>query len=202
MPHVATIECEDAISFCVDAVWGFAEIDPNGKWVWLNPAFCKILDAPPDLVIGTTFRDWTHPDDVEIDASMKQQVKNGEIPSFTLAKRYVQRGNTPKNPRHVWGQLSVSGKWSKTGEFLGYRIQFRPYENISSLHKLDTKQIVSWVLTNWKPVTTVLVILTSLIFGGSEKLLTILQKAQETKDSVEQVLQPSSSGASSAPTLP
>lgn len=197
MADVYTITCEDAISFCVDAAWGFGEINPDGKFVWVNPAFCQILNAPPDLIIGTSFRDWTHPDDVEIDATLKGRVKTGEISSFTLSKRYIQRGSTPQNMRVIWGILSVSGKWSTAKEFLGYRIQFRPYDTVSSLHQVEWKAYLEWLIKNWKSISIAILTLTSLIFGGSETLLSVLRKAKDTKDSVEQVLESSRSGVSS-----
>jgi PAS domain-containing protein len=48
---IHTISPEDAIAFVCEATWGFAEVDPEGRFTWVNPAYCKILDAPPDLVI-------------------------------------------------------------------------------------------------------------------------------------------------------
>lgn len=199
------ISCDDALAFICDATWGFAEVDPAGNFTWVNPAYCTILNAPADLIIGTTYQQWTYIDDVTIDQDLALKVKLGELPGYNLAKRYVQRGSTPKNQRVVWGMLSVSGKWSPTGEFLGYRVQFRPYDNLSTFsmgHKIDLRKWIQWTMTNWKMITTCVVVLMSLIFGGSEKLLETLRKAKDVKDSVDTVLQPSSSGASSAHPTP
>lgn len=204
---VSTLSCEDAISFCVDAVWALGEKDVEGRYIWVNPAYCTILNAPADLIIGTSYKKWTSPEDVSIEESLMTKVRTGELPGYTLSKRYIQRGSTPQAPREIWGLLSVSGKWSATGEFLGYRVQYRPYDpHQQQMHtmlpQVDLKKAFQWTVTNWKTVATVLAVLTSLIFGGSETLLNALRKAQDTKESVDSVLQPSSSGASSVPRTP
>lgn len=192
MPTSHTIyklSCEDAISFVLEACWGFAEIDPDGHFVWVNKAFCEILNAPPDLVLGTTFEYWTHPEDRQLDNDLAAQVLNGEIPGYTLSKRYVQRGSTPQNPRIIWGMLSVVGKWSETKDFVGYRCQFRPYSDSANPQtKLHWKRVITWTIENWKTVATIIAVSTSLILGGSERLLSSLKKAKETADQVDSVL--------------
>lgn len=199
---VHTLSCDDAISFCVDACWGFAEVDPEGRFTWVNKAYCSILNAPADLIIGTTFGQWTHPEDLEIDEQLALDVKVGNIQSYNLAKRYIQRGSTPKNVRVIWGMLSVSGKWdNQTKNFLGYRVQFQPYQEPPpiALNKAQMKAALEWTTKNWKQIVTAIVVLTSLIFGSSSTLLNILRKAEETKQSVDSVLQPSQSGAQRQP---
>lgn len=199
---LSTISCEDARSFCVDAAWGLGEKDVEGNYVWVNPAFCTVLNAPADLVIGSSYKHWTHAEDVSIEEALANKVKLGEIPGYTLSKRYVQRGSTPQSPRIVWGLLSVYGKWSETNEFLGFRVQFRPYDTTHQETWLDPKKATLWVIKNWKTIATVAAVLSSLIFGGSETLLNALRKAEEAKQSVDTVLQPSSSGASSPQRTP
>lgn len=192
MPQeIYKLECEEALEFILEAVWGFAELNPKRQFVWVNPAYSKILNAPADLILGTSFSQWTHVDDKDIDLSLGEQVKSGEIPGYTLAKRYVQRGSTPQRQRIIWGMLSVSGKWSKTGEFVGYRVQFRPYElNEPTTTRVEWRKGFEWTLANWKMLLTILVVLNALIFGGSTKLLDALRTAKEAKDSVDGVLPP------------
>lgn len=192
MPRtIHKIECEDALEFLLEAAWGFAEVSPAGEFTWINPAYSKILNAPADLVLGTNYAQWTHTDDRDIDRALAEQVKAGEIPGYTLAKRYIQRGSTPQRQRVVWGMLSVSGKWNKTGEFVGYRVQFRPYELSEPSHRrVQWKKVFEWFATNWKMILTILVVLNALIFGSSERLLDVLRTAKEAKQSVDGVLQP------------
>ena len=183
------LECEDALEFLCEAVWGFAEVNSLGEFVWINPAYSKILNAPADLVLGTNYAHWTHVDDIDVDKSLAEQVKNGEIPGYTLAKRYIQRGSTPQRQRVIWGMLSVSGKWSKTGEFLGYRVQFRPYElSEPKAPAIEWKSLFKWGVDNWKMILMIFAVLNALIFGGSERLLDALRAAKEAKESVDGVL--------------
>jgi len=196
--QIYKIECEDAIAFLCEATWGFAEVTTEGNFVWLNQAYCDALNAPADLILGTNFKAWTHPDDVNIDSELAKKVADGEITCYTLAKRYLQRGSTKINPRIIWGMLSVQGKYSTTGECVGYRVQFRPYEDFpKSLDYLARiKVILEWTIQNWKAIATVIAVSSTLVFGGSETLLELLKKIQSTTNSVESVLDSSQSGAS------
>lgn len=207
MHTIHKIAPEDAIAFVCEATWGFAEVAPDGTFTWVNPAYCKILDAPADLVIGTKFSDWTHPDDIEVDIDLAKQVLDGEIPSYTLLKRYIKRGSTPQNPRVVWGILSVSGKWVAEA-FQNYRVQFQPldpYNNsipsqgrtwkpaeVVAWIKANWKPALSWTKANWKSLATAIFVLLSLTWTSSEKLLDVLLRAKKAAESVDGVLSPSS----------
>jgi hypothetical protein len=201
MTHtIHKISAEDAIAFVCEATWGFAEVAPDGTFTWVNPAFCKILDAPPDLIIGTSYIDWTYPDDIDADIELARKVKDGEIPSYTFVKRYVKRGSTPKNPRLVWGMLSVAGKWDQ-GKFLSYRVQFQPYDVIQSNPRWPQRltEVLVWTKTNWKSILTAVFVLLSLTWTGSEKLLEVLQKAKQAADSADGALSPLPPGQSQQP---
>lgn len=192
-----TLSCEDATMFVCEAVWGFAEVDKDGKFAWVNRSYCETLNAPAELILGTHFKDWTHPDDIDIDLTLAEQVVRGERKGYTLAKRYRKYGYPPQNPRYTWGILSVQGKWNETGEFSGFRVQYREYNHLPPQGRLDLKSIkqklwvgAKWTLENWKAALTILAIATSLMSLGSEKLLNVLDQARDTAESVESVLQP------------
>lgn len=195
--QIYTIACEDAIAFLCEATWGFAEVDSDGNFIWMNTAYSDMLNAPLDLILGTNYKTWTHPDDVEIDSELAEKVKNGDINYYTLAKRYIQRGSTKKNVRVIWGMLSVQGKYTATGEFVGYRVQFRPYNDVpvSIDYAVKAKAILDWVVSNWKTIATIIAVSSTLVFGGSDALLDLLRKAKNTADSVDSVLPSSPSGS-------
>jgi len=201
-PHeIHTLSCEDAIAFVCDATWGFAEIDEHGKFAWANRTYCEILNAPIELILGTHFSAWTHEDDRKIAIELAEQVARGTIPGYTLAKRYLQRGTTPQNPRIVWGMLSVSGKWLETQDFVGYRVQFQPYTqpNAGQMKPwLRPREIVAWTLTNWRTLVTIAAVVMSLTAAGSAQLSESLKRAKEAVQSVDSVLQDSSHGGSPA----
>ena len=189
---IHTLSCDDAIAFVCDAIWGFAEVDEKGNFTWVNAAYCKVLSAPVELVVGTNFADWTHPEDLEIDRELARQVSVGEIPGYTLVKRYIQRGSTPQRQLVVWGLLSVAGRWNKEKVFTGYRVQFRPYNNFDApqKRKINWKAPAPWLLENWKTVLLMLAASTSLIFGGSEKLIDVLRQADEQEKPKQSQLPP------------
>lgn len=180
------LDPQDAVDFIVESPWGFAEVSPEMKFRWVNPAYCKILGAAYTQVLGTTFMDWTHPDDVGGDLELAEKVRSGELANYSLRKRYLQYGSTPKRQIVIWGFLSVAGKWQE-GKFTGYRVQFRPFNAIDESQKLviDWREGILWAGKNWKTIGVVILTLTSLIFGGSERLSSILSKIQEAEKSAE-----------------
>jgi hypothetical protein len=196
---IHTLSCEDAIAFVCDSTTPFAEIDANGKFIWLNRAYCEVLNAPLELIVGTHYKSWTHEEDVAIDVELANKVRDGEIPGYTLSKKYLQRGSTPQRPRIIWGMLTVSGKWRETREFWGYRVQFQPYTPLSDgplRQRIDWRASGKWILENWKTLATIAVVSASLIGGSSATLQEQLKKIRVTADSVESELQSSPSGAS------
>lgn len=193
--------CDEAKAFICESKWPFAIVDTEGKFLWLNRAYCEVFNAPQELIIGTRFQQWTHPDDIEIDTQLAAKVASGELPGYTLSKKYIQRGSTPTHPRIVWGLLSVTGVWTD-GKFAGYRVQFRQYESTDIPQRMtlrETLKTVSdsaqWLTANWKTVTMILAIVMSLIYGSSAKLLDTLQRALEAKQSVESLSDALSPGA-------
>lgn len=199
--QIYTLSCEDALAFVCEAAWGFAEVDIDGTFIWVNRAYCEVLNAPAELILGTSFQYWTHPDDVVIDSLLAEKVKSGELPSYTLSKRYIQRGSTPQRQLITWGLLSVSGKWIDS-KFVGYRVQFRVYDREPKT-PLNAKQfiasasrLVKWGVENWKTILTILVVVMSLTLGGSQKLSESLKRAVEAKHSLDSALESLPPGAS------
>ncbi|MGI0486845.1 PAS domain S-box protein [Pantanalinema rosaneae CENA516] len=70
---------------------GIALVGLTGKWLKVNPALCDILGYTEAELLTKTFQDITHPDDLDIDLSYMDQLLAGEIRSYTLKKRYVDR---------------------------------------------------------------------------------------------------------------
>jgi diguanylate cyclase (GGDEF)-like protein/PAS domain S-box-containing protein len=78
-----------------DAPIGMALIDMEGSWLQVNSALCRIIGYSQSDLKATTHRALTHPDDVNLDMPLQQQLLNGRIPSYQVEKRY----------RHVWGHF-------------------------------------------------------------------------------------------------
>ena len=82
---------------------GMALVAADGRWISANPALCRITGYTEAELLGRTFADITHPDDLEADAALAARVLAGELDSYELDKRYVRpSGDT------VWVRLSVS----------------------------------------------------------------------------------------------
>ncbi|WP_429154104.1 PAS domain S-box protein [Aeromonas media] len=90
---------------------GIAMVAPDGGWLRVNDALCQIVGYSQDELINLTFQDITHPDDLNTDLSLLQQLINDDIDHYQLEKRYIT-----KSGRYVWIQLIVTKKLSENGE--------------------------------------------------------------------------------------
>lgn len=176
---IYTLSCTDAIDFVCEATQGFAELDDQGNFKWANRAYADILNAPIELILNTPQEKWTHTADRKIENTLLNGVREGSAPGFTLAKRYIRRGSTPKRPLVIWGTLKAHGKFTETGEFVGCRVQFSPLPNSSYL------QWGTLLLDHWKAVATVVTLLSTLILGSSERSQKLLQWVQSIAQSVD-----------------
>lgn len=85
------------------AAVGIAHVAPDGRWLRVNQQLCDIVGYRYDELLGLTFQELTHPDDLGADLHLMQRVLAGEISSYTLEKRYLQKGGNL-----VWINLTVS----------------------------------------------------------------------------------------------
>jgi diguanylate cyclase (GGDEF)-like protein/PAS domain S-box-containing protein len=67
---------------------GTGLIDQEGRWVLVNQALCDITGYTSAELIGRRFADITHPEDATADTARRQQLLDGEIPTFQTEKRY------------------------------------------------------------------------------------------------------------------
>lgn len=82
---------------------GMAIVSPEGKWLKVNKRLCDLTGYSHDELLETTFQDLTHPDDLETDLRLLQELIAGKIPFYQIEKRYFH-----KNGSIVWGLLNVS----------------------------------------------------------------------------------------------
>ena len=68
-----------------------------------NHRFCEMLGYSEEEIIALGIVGITHSDDWERDRQFGSQLLRGEIPTYTIDKRYVRKGGTV-----FWGQLTVS----------------------------------------------------------------------------------------------
>jgi hypothetical protein len=92
----------------------------DGRWLMVNPALCRIVGYPEEELLGLTFQDLTHPDDVDSDLENARRLLAGEIASYEKEKRYLRRDGSP-----VWALLSSSLVRGHAGEPLYFISQIQ-----------------------------------------------------------------------------
>ena len=78
-------------------------VAPDGGFLQVNPALCRILGREPADLLRCTWQDLTDPQDVDVDQHLVDDVLAGRRDSYRLRKRYRR-----PDGGLVWGDLSVS----------------------------------------------------------------------------------------------
>jgi len=63
----------------------------DGRWLKVPPTLCELLGYTEEELLSGYFEDVTHPDDFQAESSQCQRLIRGEIKSFDLEKRYIQK---------------------------------------------------------------------------------------------------------------
>ncbi len=67
---------------------GMAIVGLDGRWVRVNDMICVIVGYPAAELMQKTFQDITHPDDLDADLSLVQELLEGKRRSYQMDKRY------------------------------------------------------------------------------------------------------------------
>jgi PAS domain S-box-containing protein len=76
----------------------------TARFISANQRYIDILGYTADELRKLTFRDYTHPDDLEKDLVEFQKLATGEIRTYAMEKRYVR-----KDGAIIWVNLTVTG---------------------------------------------------------------------------------------------
>ena len=68
---------------------GIALLSPDGVWQEVNPAFCSMVGYSRDQLLGRSFTDITHAEDVDRSLDQLRRLNDREISNFRFDKRYV-----------------------------------------------------------------------------------------------------------------
>ncbi|MDO9539353.1 MAG: PAS domain S-box protein [Methanocalculus sp.] len=91
--HQALIESENRFrSIFEGGPLGMVIAGPNQQIILVNPAFERMIGCSQDELVGSTFRDITHPDDIPENERGIADLISGKIPVYTIEKRYLRRG--------------------------------------------------------------------------------------------------------------
>jgi diguanylate cyclase (GGDEF)-like protein/PAS domain S-box-containing protein len=82
---------------------GMALVSLDSRFLGVNRALCDIVGYPADELRTKTFRDITHPDDLDADLDDVRRLLAGRIRTYSTEKRFLHADG-----RVVWINLSVS----------------------------------------------------------------------------------------------
>ncbi|MEJ2031621.1 MAG: PAS domain S-box protein [Deltaproteobacteria bacterium] len=77
--------------------------DQEGRFRHVNESLCRFLGYDEQELLNLNFSSVTHPEDLEKSLKIARSLTAGEVPDFTLEKRYIR-----KDGRTVWGRVSTT----------------------------------------------------------------------------------------------
>jgi len=83
--------------------FGMALVSLKGEWLEVNDSICQMFGYSAEQLKKLTFQELTHPDDLEEDLALLEQLVNGDITSYRLQKRYFRSDGAV-----FFGNLAVS----------------------------------------------------------------------------------------------
>jgi len=90
---------------------GLALVGKDFHFAKVNSALCQMVGYPEASLLQMTFADITYPDDLRADVELAERLFKGEIPFYTLQKRYVK-----KSGEIIWINLTASVVRNQQGE--------------------------------------------------------------------------------------
>lgn len=98
---------------------GKAILTVDGRWLQVNNALCELLGYTAEELQQITFRDLTHPDDVELADKHLKALADGVLTNVASEKRYIR-----KDGATIWVQRNaVLVRDSETGDVIIAQIQ-------------------------------------------------------------------------------
>jgi PAS domain S-box-containing protein/diguanylate cyclase (GGDEF)-like protein len=119
MSHAAEFEAERAKTLASEryraifecAPIGIVRVDSAGRLVETNPAMEAMIGYSASELAEISFADYTHPEDVEHNLSLFDDLMSGKRDSYRLEKRYFR-----KNGQMIWTQVTATLERDDTGE--------------------------------------------------------------------------------------
>ena len=70
---------------------GVAHNSLDGRFEYVNRAFCKLVGYSPEELYTRRWQDLTHPEDIAQDQQLASEVIAGKLTDYTVEKRYVRK---------------------------------------------------------------------------------------------------------------
>lgn len=122
-------------TFFEKALIGITMTDREGRVFAANEAFLKMIGYSLDEISKISWKEYTHPEDIEKDWSQFKKLINKEIDSYTVEKRFIT-----KDKRIIFANLNCTAFLNEKGEF---QFEFAMIEDITEKKKLTDKLIES-----------------------------------------------------------
>jgi PAS domain S-box-containing protein len=90
---------------------GIAVSTPPGHFLETNAAFGRMLGYTAEELRGMNFANVTHPDDLQVNLDLRQDILTGRRKGFVMEKRYLK-----KDGEVLWSRHSVSATHGERGE--------------------------------------------------------------------------------------
>ena len=148
---------------------GIARVDIGGRFLSANPKYCEMLGYSETELLGRTFQQVTHPDDVSPDVKEAEHLaSNPCLRSYQMVKRYLS-----KDGRIVWVNMLVCAMRDAAGDFrnfLTFAIELTPVSSVPSSVGRGAPQppaasILEYVRSNPKEAVIVTAVLFMLAQG-------------------------------------
>lgn len=94
----------------VESACGMAMTSPTGQFMRVNAAFCELLGYTEKELLEKNFQQITHPEDLEEDIALMQEVLNNNRDKYSMEKRFVR-----KDGQIVWVLLTVGAVFDSQG---------------------------------------------------------------------------------------
>ena len=105
---------------------GMALVQPDGRWLKVNPALCALLGFNRQELMATDFQSLTHPDELAVSIALMRQLHAGEVAQIHQEKRYRTRGGD-----YLWVHVSVSLVRDRGG---------RPLYHVTQVQDIDARR--------------------------------------------------------------
>jgi diguanylate cyclase (GGDEF)-like protein/PAS domain S-box-containing protein len=110
---------------------GMAIVGLQGQWLEVNQALCDLVGYGEEELHSLTFQDLTHPDDLDADLALVDDVLAGRRSTYQMHKRYIHADG-----RVIWALLSVSLATDEEGRPLHFISQI---QDVTKRHELEQK---------------------------------------------------------------
>jgi diguanylate cyclase (GGDEF)-like protein/PAS domain S-box-containing protein len=101
---------------------GMALVGLEGQWLDVNQALCELVGYSEHELLRLTFQDLTHPDDLDADLALVDDVLAGRRSTYQMHKRYIHADG-----RVIWALLSVSLATDEEGRPLHFISQIQDF---------------------------------------------------------------------------